>query len=140
MACRVRVRLRHRLFTLETSALVNSGFETESPDIVVPVEAAKRLGLWPPRNASLTVMETGGGEISIPYYELAADLELILHGREAKKVVVNIIVNPHIHEVVLSDYVASMLGIILLDLKRGLWRLADDPPDTIRETAEPEEW
>jgi len=44
----------------------------------------------------------------------------------------NVIVNPHVHEVLLSDYVAGMLVIILLDLKRGLWRLNDGPPNKIR--------
>ena len=51
---------------------------------------------------------------------------------------INVIVNSHVHEVLLSDYVAGVLGIILLDLKRGLWRLNDDFLNEIRETAEPE--
>ena len=45
MACRVRVRLRRDDRTIETSAILNSGFETDSPDIIIPVELAKRLGL-----------------------------------------------------------------------------------------------
>jgi hypothetical protein len=32
---------------LETVALVNTGFETPSPQILLPVKAAERLGLWP---------------------------------------------------------------------------------------------
>ena len=140
MACRVKVRLKRGEKVIETSALVNSGFETDAPDIVVPVEVAKRLNLWPPKEISFTVLDTGGGEVSTPYYESAIELELVLSDRESRKHLVNVIVNPHVHEVLLSDYVASMLGIILLDLKRGLWRLNDDPPNKIRETAEPEEW
>ena len=140
MACRVRVRLSRGELVVETSALVNSGFEADTPDIMVPVEAAKRLGLWPPRRASLAVMDTGGGEVSVPYYELAVDLELLLPDRAGRRMAVSVMVNPHVREVVLSDYVASMLGIMLLDLKRGRWRLADDPPGKVRETVEPEEW
>jgi hypothetical protein len=34
--------------------------------------------------------------------------------------------------VIISDYVASELGVILLDFKKGLWRLADDDPQTLR--------
>ena len=140
MACRVRVKLRRDSRVVETSALVNSGFETDAPDIVIPVELAKRLGLWPPRETSFTVLDTGGGEVSTPYYESAVELELVLTDREPKRIIVNVIVNPHVHEVLLSDYVASMLGIILLNLKRGFWRLVDDPYDKVREAAKLEEW
>jgi len=49
MACRVRVRLIKGDKAVQTSALVNSDFETDAPDIVIPVELAKRLSLWPPR-------------------------------------------------------------------------------------------
>ena len=140
MACRVKVKLKHGNKVIETSALVNSGFETDAPDIVIPVELAKRLNLWPPQDFSLTILDTGGGEVSTPYYESAVELELMLNDRESKRIIVNVVVNPYVHEVLLSDYVSSMLGIILLDLKRGLWRLTDDPPDKVRETAKLEEW
>ena len=55
MACRVRVKLKRGSRVIETSALVNSGFETDAPDIVIPVELAKRLSLWPPREISFTI-------------------------------------------------------------------------------------
>jgi hypothetical protein len=45
---------------------------------------------------------------------------------------VNIIVSPYVDEVIISDYVASELGVMLLDFKKGLWRLADDDPQTLR--------
>ena len=140
MACRVRIRLRRNDKVIETSALVNSGFETDSPDIVIPVELAKRLNLWPPMQFSITVLETGGGEIAAPYHEQAVELELVLSDREPKKCIVNVLIDPHVREVLLSDYVASVLGISLIDLKKGIWRLVDDPLDKFRETVEPEEW
>lgn len=141
MAGRVKVRLKRSNTIIETSALLSSGFETDAPDIVIPVELAKRLNLWPPRDYSTsTILDTGGGEVSTPYYESALELELVLDDRESKKILVNVIVNPHIHEVIVSDYVASLLGIVLLDFKRGLWRLIDDPLDKVRMSSEIEKW
>ncbi|MHC1629280.1 MAG: pepsin/retropepsin-like aspartic protease family protein [Candidatus Nezhaarchaeales archaeon] len=61
MACRVRIKLKRDEACIEISALINSGFETEAPDIVVPVEVARRLGLWPLRHADFTMLDTGGG-------------------------------------------------------------------------------
>ncbi len=46
--------------------------------------------------------------------------------------------NSRIYEVLISDYVTSLLGIVLLDVKKGLWRLADE--DKVRTSAEPMEW
>jgi len=140
MACRVKVRIIRDSSIIETSALVNSGFESDSPDIVVPLEVAKRLGLWPPREASVAVLETGGGEVFTTYNEYAAEVELVLNDREPKRAVVNVITNPHMHEVVLSDYVSSLFGIILLDIKKGLWKLADDPQNVVRYSEPLEEW
>jgi hypothetical protein len=132
VACRVRVRLRVGDRVFEGRALLNSGFETDAPDIVIPVDVAKELGLWPPKTATIALLETGGGEVSLPCYTSHGILELVLPGRSSKAVNVNIIVNPHVDEIVISDYVASELGIILLDFKKGLWRLTDDPPQTVR--------
>lgn len=140
MAGRIKVRLKRDGLKVETSALLNSGFETDSPDIVIPVELAKRLGLWPPEKSVSTLLDTGGGEVVLPFYESALELELILEDRENKILLVNVIVNPHISEVLISDYVASFLGIVLLDFKRGLWRLIDDTPNKTRKSYSPEEW
>lgn len=44
MVVRVRIRLE-RGAAFETSALANSGYEAETPQVMVPIEAAKRLGI-----------------------------------------------------------------------------------------------
>jgi len=126
------IRTEHEV--VEALALLNSGFESDEPDIVIPVSVAEKLHLWPPRSTMSTLLETGGGEIITPYYTSVGELELILEDRRPLKVKVNIIVNPHIDEVAVSDYVASLLGIILLDFKKGEWRLRDDPVDKVRES------
>ncbi len=133
MAARVKIRLLRDDNTITTSALLNSGFETYSPDIVVPLEVAKRLGLWPLIQGKIVSLETGGGDIGVPYVEESVVLELYLGDREPKRVRVNVIIDPHVREVTISDYVASALGIILLDFKLGMWRLVDDKPDVRRE-------
>ncbi len=132
MVCRVKVKINVKDKIVKIKALVNSGFESDAPDIAIPVGLARKLNLWPPQTRSTAVLDTGGGEVVSPYYENCGELELILEDRENKRIKVNIIVNPHIDEVALSDYVASEFGIILLDLKKGLWRLKDDPPDKVR--------
>ncbi len=133
MVCRVLIKLVKDDKEVKTKALLNSGFEANTPDIAIPINIAKQLDLWPPReDAKPAIIETGGGETSAIYYEEVVKLYLILGDREPKVVDVNVIVNPHIREVLISDYVASQLGVILLDFKKGYWRLSDDPPNKIR--------
>ena len=45
---RLRIRARHGGGEVETSALVNSGYEADSPQLLIPRPLAARLGLWPP--------------------------------------------------------------------------------------------
>lgn len=138
MALRVKVRLRRGSKEVTTSALVSSGFETSSPDVVVPLRVAQLLGLWPPPSGELITMETGGGETEAYMIEGGAELELVLEDRGLKPLIINVLINPNVAEVIVSDYVASQLGIVLLDFKRGLWRLSDE--DKVRSGVEPQEW
>lgn len=62
MAVRVRVRLRSGDREVVTSAVINTGFETDTPDIAIPTPLARLLGLWPPRDGELVSLETGGGD------------------------------------------------------------------------------
>ncbi len=48
--------------------------------------------------------------------------------------------NPHVDEVIMSDYVASELRIVLFNIKKGLWRLTDDALDRVRHSVEKEIW
>lgn len=68
----------------------------------------------------------------MPYYISCGVLELVLPDRRSKAIKISIIVNPHVDEVMMSDYAVSELGIMLLDFKKGLWRLVDDPPQALR--------
>lgn len=46
MAVRVRLRLRTGAGEVLSAALVNSGFEADTPQLVVPIALARRLDLW----------------------------------------------------------------------------------------------
>jgi len=46
LGVRVRVKIMHGDKVLETAALVNTGFETPNPQILLPVKAAEKLSLW----------------------------------------------------------------------------------------------
>jgi hypothetical protein len=53
----VRVRVRYGSASLDLVALVNTGYETDVPELLIPVDVARSLGLWP-RLPDNTVVET----------------------------------------------------------------------------------
>jgi hypothetical protein len=66
MAVRVRLKLKSRISgeVVETVALVNTGFETESPQLLIPLALARRLGLHPPPpTATIVELGTAGGPV-----------------------------------------------------------------------------
>jgi hypothetical protein len=48
---RLRLRVRGREGFVDASALVNTGFETEAPQLLLPLRLGSVLGLWPPPEA-----------------------------------------------------------------------------------------
>jgi len=111
-ACRSFRKQAVETISRSSIIIMTGGFEADSPDIAIPITVAQQLNLWPPDpNSDMLIIETGGGEVSNPYYLSCAELDLVLEDRILESVRLNIVVNPHIDEVVLSDYVTSELGI-----------------------------
>ncbi|RLG82813.1 MAG: hypothetical protein DRO39_09160 [Thermoprotei archaeon] len=129
MPVRLRIAIRSRLSGKEllVKALVNTGFTSDTPDIAVPVPLAEALGLWPiPREAISVSMETGGGVVEGYVVPQALVVRVVAEDRVSREVVANALINPHIGEVLISDYLAEELGIQILYPRRGIWRFADE--------------
>jgi hypothetical protein len=62
LAVRIRVRIRYSNKVLDSVALANTGFETLNPQILLPIKAAEKLGLWPelPMNTMVEIYDTAG--------------------------------------------------------------------------------
>jgi len=141
MAVRVRVRISGPRGDVETSALVNSGYEASTPQILVPRRLAERLGLYPPpENATSVEMGTAAGPARMTMVRRGARVTLLAGDREVGPVTVDVVISGAEEEVLLSDQLSEKLGIVLLAIASGRWRLADDPPGKIRTTVEPEFW
>ena len=69
-----------------------------------------------------------------------ARLQLVAGGQVKSDVACTLVVNPHVDEVLLSDYATDELGIVAISFRRGLWRHVSDPPSVVRESEEPEYW
>ncbi|MGB9631227.1 MAG: hypothetical protein ACP5KE_06190 [Candidatus Methanodesulfokora sp.] len=140
MGIRVKVRLRVGEKDAVVSALVNSGFESNEPDICIPLALAEELGVWPSQRVESEEASTAGGEVPVFRVPVSAELQLVLNDKLGEKIQCNIVVNPYVDEVLLSDYVTDELKIIPISFRRGLWRHEKDPAEVIRESERPQYW
>jgi hypothetical protein len=61
MVVRLRLRINVGEKSAEAVALLKSGYEAPTPQLLIPIELAAKLGLWPPQEASEVTLETAGG-------------------------------------------------------------------------------
>ena len=140
MAIRVKLKIRSLKTNREvlTSALVNSGFEAETPQLLIPRRLAIELGLWPPpEDAYLVEVGTAGGPVRNYLVPRAAEVSVVTKDRVVGPCICDVMISGLEYEVLISDKLGGELGIVILDL-RGKWRFSDE--EKIRETEAPQYW
>jgi|UniRef100_A0A7J3X6R3 hypothetical protein len=143
MAVRIRLRLRSRISgeVAEVSALVNTGFETETPQLLIPVRLARLLSLYPPPPTSSVVeIGTAGGPSRVFLVRDAVDVWAVTEDREVGPKLADVLVSPIEEEVLVNDKLTEELGVVLLAPGSGRWRFADDPADRVRGSEKPQYW
>jgi len=143
VAVRVRLRIRSRTTgrELRAVALVNSGFETFKPQLLVPARVAEVLGLWPLAPESYVVEDymTAGGPtrmyVLIDEVEVSVDVEY-----PTDPVVSDLVISIIENEILIGDKLAGKLGIVVYDFAEGIWRLRTDPETARRGSEERETW
>lgn len=139
MAVRVKLRVVSKTgVEVTTSALVNSGFEAETPQLLIPRSLAVILNLWPPPlEAQLIEVGTAGGPVRNYLVPRALRVYVETEDRRVGPVECDAMISLLEYEVLISDNLGGELGIVILDL-RGKWRFTDE--DKVRITEAPQYW
>ena len=141
MAVRVKLRIKSRLeagVEVETVALVNSGFEVDAPEIVIPIRLAEGLNLRSRLlEARVEPYNTVAGPIRMYVLPSSIEVEVVEEDNRSPSVVCDAVVSDMEVEVLISDYLAGALGIVVEDFRDGIWRLKSDPPTRQRGTYKP---
>jgi hypothetical protein len=122
MAVRLRLRIKVDEKNIDVIALLNSGFEAPTPQLLISIDDAKALSLWPPEEAHEVVLETAGGPLRAWFYPRKAMVKILTEDSESKEVLTDIIVSPTADEPLISDMLAEELEIAVESFGRGLWR------------------
>lgn len=143
MAVRVKLKVKSRIGKSETtvSALVNSGFETSTPQLLIPVRLARELGFYPlPTESSIVEVGTAGGPVKLFLVRRALEVWVLTEDREVGPVEVDVLISTIEEEALINDKLIDRLGIVILAAGAGEWRFKDDPPDKVRSSEEPQYW
>jgi len=140
MAVRVRIRIERIAVahppSVETVAVANSGFESQKPEVLLPVRVAERLGLWPPpataRTERFESPAAAFGMVSVPR---ALAISLVGNKRRAR---CDAVISERETEVVLNDLAVDALRLELVAAGRGLYRIG--ARGRVRPSEKPERW
>jgi len=143
MAVRIKLKIKSKTTSreLKVNALVNSGFETLRPQLLVPARVAELLGLWPLISREYVVKDymTAGGPTRM--YLLMDEVEVNVDVEYASNTVVgDLVISTIEDEVLISDKLAGRLGVVVYDFAEGIWRLNTDPEGVRRRSVEREIW
>ncbi len=139
MGLRVKLRLKTTRRVIETSALINTGFETPEPEIIIPPRLASILGLMPSNEFS-SYMVAGGGQISAIRSRSQLKVSIKLDDKVTSEVDAVALIVFGEEEVIVSDRLAHELGIVIIDPFNGLWCLRDELGERVRSSVEAEYW
>ncbi len=144
MAIRVRIKIRSRFDPskeVSTIALVNSGFEADTPQILVPTKLARELDLYA-RIFEARIESYGTVAGPVRMYVLPSSTIVWIDEPDAQspRITCDTLISDTEYEVLISDYLAGELGIVAEDFRHGFWRLKTDPPDRIRKSYPPQRW
>ena len=137
LAVRLRLRLRRGNVVKDVVALVNSGYEAETPQLLIPIYLAKELGLWPPPIESVeTIFSTAGGPLRVWIIRKAVKVKVLVEDVDTEEVDADIVVSHLVDEPLISDKLAGALKIAIEDLAEGLWRFRWEPKEKVRKTVQ----
>lgn len=143
MAVRIRIRiesLKGKKEIIETIALVNTGYESEEPEIIIPIKLAEKLGIWPklPENSRIEEYGTVGGIIKLYWIPYCVKVKILTKDKTSKYVRSHVTISEFEREVLLSDKLAGALGIVIENIGKGYWRFPNEKK--IRKSEKPEKW
>jgi len=129
VAIRLRIRLVREGKSVDVVALINSGYETREPEVLLPVAIAIQLSIYPrlPEGAIVKEYKLADGSITkLIKVSRAVQIYVVEEDRVVGPVEASLVIAEKAEEVLISDKLAGKLGIVALDFGEGLWCFRDE--------------
>jgi hypothetical protein len=129
VAIRLRIRLVREGKSVDVVALINSGYETREPEVLLPVAIATQLSIYPrlPEGAIVKEYKLADGSITkLIKVSRAVQIYVVEEDRVVEPVEASLVIAEKAEEVLISDKLAEKLGIVALDFGERLWCFRDE--------------
>jgi hypothetical protein len=140
VAIRVLLRLKRDNKQVDAVALVNSGYETQGPEVLIPSGVAEALGLLPSLPSGSVIKEyvlADGSITKLIKVPKALKVSVVENDRVVGDVEVDVVISEKAEEVLISDKLAGVLGIVALDFASGFWCFKDELGRKVRRSRSP---
>jgi hypothetical protein len=134
MAVRLKLRIKVDGRSAVATSLLNSGYEAPTPQLLIPVDLARRLDLWPPQGASEVTLDTAGGPLRAWIFPGGARISVLSENAESREASADVIVSPLADEPLINDKLADELEIAVESFGKGLWRFGWEPKEKLRKS------
>ncbi|MBI4615652.1 MAG: hypothetical protein HY720_18690 [Planctomycetes bacterium] len=142
MAIRVRLLLETTgpapKNALVTAAVLNGGFESESPCLLLPATAAGRILRSLPEEGRPVIAEVAGGRTDFVYVQENLEGRIRVQDREGPSSHFEVLISAGETEVLVSDTGIDVLGVEIVSFGRGLWRFHGE--SIVRPSEPAEHW
>ena len=139
MVVRVKVKLvSSRGGEVLASAIANTGFESDEPELIVPESIAERLNLYPklPEGVEVEEYKSVGGKFKAYRVKNLVKAWAVSEDKNIGPINVVLTIVPGEDEILLSDKLIDELTIELIKPGEGLWKFKDDK--ALRKSIPPE--
>lgn len=130
MGVRVQIEIKSNLshVTARTAALLNSGYESETPELLLPAGLAQVLNMFPslPAAAESVSYETAGGITRMYRIENALQVRVSVHDRQTQFITCGAVISELEREAILSDAALEAFGVLVVSPRSGKWRFLDE--------------
>ena len=133
----LKIRIRSGSNEVVTCAMANTGFEGLGADIMLPMDLAKRLELWPPKNADIYAVRTASGVAPIYRLRDYVEVKVMVNDRSVMPVKLTPITSDAMEYVLLSNKALTALGVVIISAGEGLWCLRDELGRLVRDSCNP---
>ena len=145
MVVRAKIRLRtlkgEKGRTIEGAALLNAGYESKDPEVIIPKKLAEKLGLWPllPDGTAIETYKLAANkEVQAHYIKNCLESQVVTEDTVSSIVKTAAVIMEEEREILLSDASISAYQIVLEDAKAGIWRFKNE--EKLRESEKTEYW
>ncbi|MHC1629073.1 MAG: hypothetical protein ACXQTI_09635 [Candidatus Nezhaarchaeales archaeon] len=131
MAVRVKLLLKGET-TKEVVALINSGYEADTPQLMISISLVLLPGLWSPQNAKELTYDTAGGSLRVWLIPQAVKVQVVAEDASSREDATDIAISPLAEEPLISDILAGELELAVEDFAKGHWRFKWEPKEKTR--------